>query len=219
MNWLIGSTPILQGPFRALTHIQFPAAHHSLEDGRAVHGLAEQFQLRIDGCRHRVAPGLAGTAGGTPCPALSISGISPNGDREARRVQGRRLVRRLRSGFPCGPTGASGSTLLLCGFRHAPGCAGRTCERRVFPRRGFGWSDLEAALLEMLGAAVVEDPLGVTRRFVQNRTLARFAGCHSASARHRDGVWGRNCRWPALGVDAVRGASASELPDFVHFSA
>ena len=28
---------------------------------------------------------------------------------------------------------------------------------------------------------------GVTRRFVQNRTLARFAGRHSASARHRKG--------------------------------
>ena len=138
---LAGSTPILQGPFRALTRIEFPATHHSLEDGRAVHGLAEQLQLRIGGCRHRVSPGLAGTAGGAPCPALSISGISPTGDREAGGVQGRRLVRRLRSGFPCGPTGASGSALLLCGFRHALGCAGQTCERRVFPRRSFGSSD------------------------------------------------------------------------------
>ena len=158
---LAGSTPILQGPFRALTHIQFPATHHSLEDGRAVHGLAEQFQLRIGGCRHRVSPGLAGTASGAPCPALSISGISPSGDREAGGVQGRRLVRRLRSGFPCGPTGASGSALLLCGFRHAPGCAARTCERRVFPRRGFESSDPESALPEMLGVAVVEDPLAL----------------------------------------------------------
>ena len=73
---LAGSTAIFQGPFRALTHIQFPAAHHSFEDSRAVHGLAEQLQLRIGGCRHRVSPGLAGTAGGASCPALSISGIS-----------------------------------------------------------------------------------------------------------------------------------------------
>src|SRR5208283_4034152 len=135
------------------------ATHHSLEDGRAVHGLAKQLQLRIGGCRHRVSPGLAGTAGGAPCPALSISGISPSGDREAGGVQGRRLVRRLRSGFPCGPTGASGSALLLYCFRHAPGCAAQTCERRVFPRRGFGSSDPEAAPPEMLGVAVVEDPI------------------------------------------------------------
>jgi hypothetical protein len=60
---------------------------------------------------------------------------------------------------------------------------------------------------------------GFIRRFAQNRTLARFAGHHSASARHSKGVWGGNCRWLALGVDAARGSSASELPDFVHFSA
>jgi hypothetical protein len=136
-----GETAVLFAEIRQamripLTHIQFPTTHHSLEDGRAVHGLAEQLQLRISRCRHRVSPGLAGTAGGAACPALSISGISPTGDREAGGVQGRRLVRRLRSGFPCGPTSASGSALLLCGFRHAPGCAGRICERRVFPRAG-----------------------------------------------------------------------------------
>jgi hypothetical protein len=60
---------------------------------------------------------------------------------------------------------------------------------------------------------------GVTRGFVQNRTVARFAGRHSASARHRKGGWGGNCRWLALCVDAARGSSASGLPDFVHFLA
>jgi hypothetical protein len=60
---------------------------------------------------------------------------------------------------------------------------------------------------------------GVTRRLVQNRTLARFAGRHGASARHRKGVRDGNCRWLALGVDAARGSSVSELSDFVHFSA
>ena len=61
--------------------------------------------------------------------------------------------------------------------------------------------------------------VGVTRRLVQTRTLARFAGRHSASARHRKGVRDGNCRWLALGVDAARGSSVSELSDFVHFSA
>jgi transposase-like protein len=64
-----------------------------------------------------------------------------------------------------------------------------------------------------------EDGCAVTGRFVQNRTLARFAGRHSTSARQRKGDWDGNCRWLALGVDAARGSSASELPDFVHFSA
>jgi hypothetical protein len=32
------------------------------------------------------------------------------------------------------------------------------------------------------------------------------------------GVWGGNCHWLALGVDAARGSSASELTDFVHLS-
>jgi hypothetical protein len=36
-------------------------------------------------------------------------------------------------------------------------------KRRVFPRRGFGSSDPEAALPEMLGVAVVEDPLAVRK--------------------------------------------------------
>jgi hypothetical protein len=71
-----GETAVLFAEIRQTmripTHIQFPATHHSLEDGRAVHGLAEQFQLRIGGCRHRGWPGRQ--AG---LPALSISGISP----------------------------------------------------------------------------------------------------------------------------------------------
>src|SRR5580658_6549677 len=78
---LARTAPVFQGPFRALTHVQLPAAHHPLEDGRAIHCLAEQVELRISSCRHRVSPGVAGMAAGVPCPAVSMSGITPTGDR------------------------------------------------------------------------------------------------------------------------------------------
>jgi hypothetical protein len=42
---------------------------------------------------------------------------------------------------------------------------------------------LRAVAPALIGHLVTGQPLGVTRRFVQNRTLARFAGRHSASAR------------------------------------
>jgi hypothetical protein len=51
------------------------------------------------------------------------------GDREAGGVQGRRLCwRRPRSGFPCGPTGASGSGFSLIFPGHAPQPEAHACE-------------------------------------------------------------------------------------------
>ena len=66
----------------------------------------------------RGAPG--GGLEGLGCAGHPLSFASPSrpGDREAGGVQGRRLVRRPRSGFPCGPQGASGSGLIVFASRH-----------------------------------------------------------------------------------------------------
>ena len=56
---------------------------------------------------------------------------SQSGNREAGGVQGRRLCRRRpRSGLPCGPTGASGSSFSLITLGQAPQFEAHACLRR-----------------------------------------------------------------------------------------
>ena len=84
-----------------------PAAHTLQHEG-AADPLADALQFGIFGHR-TVLPASVGTAGAFGLAVRLPLIPSRSGDREAGGVQGRRLRRRLRSGFPCSPHGASGS--------------------------------------------------------------------------------------------------------------
>ena len=118
----LGAT-IFQGAARALPDVQPPAADHALQNRGAVHAAPEQLELGIIG-HGAVLPGLLGAAGWRDCAFPNLIPSQP-GDREAGGVQGRRLCRRRpRSGFPCGPTGASGSRATFLRLRRGLGRGG-----------------------------------------------------------------------------------------------